>query len=87
MIYSQICVNFRILRENGDKRTKGELTRLKEKVGKLELAQDSPKPRLSKSTPVKLGLFSSDSLKQAISRLSEMSHSPSPIRLNRRHEA
>jgi len=46
--------------------------------------ENSPKARLSESTPVKLSFFSSNSLKQAISRLSEMSLSPIPVRLNRR---
>jgi len=35
------------------------------------LKKNSPKTRLSEFTPVKLGFFSSNSLKQAISRLSK----------------
>jgi len=58
--------------------------------GKLEhwkLAQDSSKAHPSEFTLVKLGFFSSNSLKQVITRLSEMSLSPSPTRLNIRREA
>ena len=40
MIYSQICVNFKITRKNGDERAKGEKTKRKGKVG---THQHSPK--------------------------------------------
>jgi len=36
MIYSQICVNFRILEGNGDESVRGEWTTGKGKVGTLE---------------------------------------------------
>jgi len=46
MVYSQNCVNFKILWENGDEMAKGEWTRWKGKVGTLEtrskLAQTHP---------------------------------------------
>jgi len=65
----------------------------KEKLKHWKLAQNSSKQvyfrgtRPSESTLVKLGIFSSNSLKQVITRLSEMSLSPSPTGFNRKHEA
>ena len=58
-------------------------------------AQDSPKPealqrnslRLGEITLEKLCFFSSNSPRQAQSRLGKRSLSPSPIRLNMRREA
>jgi len=50
-IYSQICVNFRILGNNEDERAKGKYTKLKEKVGthqhSLKLAQARSLQRIS----------------------------------------
>jgi len=42
-IYSQICVNFRILGENGDERAKGEKTGWKGKDGMFKTHPISPK--------------------------------------------
>ena len=92
MIYSQIYVNFSL----GEIKMKGIKKNGQGEKGKLEhwkLAQNSSKQDHSNGTrpsefiPVKLSFFWSNSLKQVITRLSEMSLNPRPNRLNRRLEA
>jgi len=60
---------------------------LEELAQARSLQRNSPKAHPNEFTPVKLGFFSSISLKQVITHLSEMSLSPSPTRLNMKHEA
>jgi len=63
-----------------------EIKGLKKNIQDEKRVQDSPKARPSEFTPVKLDFFSSNLLKKVITHLSEMSLSPSLIRLNRRRE-
>jgi len=58
-IYSQICVNFKILREDGDERVKGEWTRWKGKVRTLKTRSKLTQTHRSKITLEKLAQDSS----------------------------
>jgi len=72
-----------VLIQDSPKAFPGELTLVKLDFFSLNL----PKARPSEFTPVKLDFISSNSFKQVITHLGEMSLSPNPIRLNMRLKA
>jgi len=102
MIYSQICVNFKILGNNRDNWAKGEYTKLKMENWNIpaspKLPQTPKKPRrqwislkqahsrLSEVALVTLSLFTCFSSRRVHYRPSEKSLKPKQIRLNKRLE-